>query len=565
MIPREYQEWGLDAIFQYYRSGNTGNPIVAMPTGTGKSPVIAWFIQRCLFTAPATRCIKATHSKELIGQNLDELLGIWPNAPVGVFSAGLKLKQFGYPIIYGGIGSLVKADPEIFGHVDILLIDECDLVSPKDKTMYRLFIVNLKIKNPRLTVIGFTATYYRLGQGMLTEGEDALFTDVCFDATSREAFNWFIAQGYLTRLVPKKTQLEIDVSQVHTVGGEYNQKELQQAADQDDITYAACQEMIEQGHDRKRWLVFGTGIQHVINIAAMLNSLGISTTFVHSDTKLMPEKERDENIKAHKEGRYRAIVNNGILTTGYNDKKIDLIGFLLATKSARRWVQSLGRGTRPWYAEGYDLNTQQGRLDAIKFGEKPDCLVMDFGGNTKRLGPINDPVLPKAKGKGGGGVAPIRLCDVCGCYNHASATECEFCGNPFPRRVNISDVADTEELIAEEERLVVEIFKVDRVTYAEHRKMGSPPSIKVNYYCGLRLFKEYVGIEHGGRAKDRARTWWRDRYQGEDTELPPTTLEAMKSIAKLKDPTHIRVWIKKKNDEILGYDFTGTAFNGAIM
>jgi DNA repair protein RadD len=381
--------------------------------------------------------MKLTHRKELISQNLDKLMAVWPTAPAGVYSAGLGRKDASYPIIFGGVGTVARGAPELFGRIDLLLIDECHLVSPNESTMYQKVIAGLKEINPYLKVIGFTATHYRLGHGMLTD-EGGLFTDICFDMSTVDAFNWFIDEGYLIPLHPKKVIAELDTSKVAIHGGEFKQNELQAAVDHDEITYGACQEMLAYGLDRKCWLVFASGIDHTIHVAAMLDSLGIRTTFVHSK---MSNGERDKNLADFKAGRYQAIVNNGILTTGFDHPAIDLIGMLRPTQSPSLWVQMLGRGTRPVYADGFDLSTTEGRLTAIHNGPKHNCLVMDFAGNTRRLGPINDPVLPKRRGKGGGGTAPVKLCEHCGTYNHASVRFCISCGSRSIARLSLYSVA----------------------------------------------------------------------------------------------------------------------------
>ena len=140
--------------------------------------------------------------------------------------------------------------------------------------------------------------------------------------------------------------------------------------------------------------------------------------------------------------------------------------------------QMLGRGTRPLYAPGFDLETTEGRLAAIINSPKRNCLVLDFAGNTRRLGPINDPVIPKRKGKGGG-QAPVRICENCGIYCHASLTHCPECGFEFPRSIKFGFHAGTEALIRDgQEFPQVELFRVDRVVYNEHRKEGRPPSIR---------------------------------------------------------------------------------------
>lgn len=547
---RDYQDFAVDAIFRYFEKGGTGNPIVAMPTGTGKSLVIAGFIKKAMTLYPNQRIIKLTHVKELIKQNTDKLLALWPTAPVGLYSAGLKRNELGFPITFAGIASVAK-QAKFFGHIDIVMIDECHLVSPKTSTMYQKFIGDLKKVNPLLKVIGFTATAYRLGQGRLTEG-DALFTDICVDMTTLEGFNWFLAEGYLAPLIPRATRTELEVDKVSTQNGEYNLKELQAAVDKDEITMAALKEAIHLGQDRSKWIVYAAGVAHTINVTSMLESLGIPATCVHSE---MADDVRDERIEEFRQGRHLAIVNNGILTTGVDFPDLDLIIVLRPTQSTGLWVQMLGRGTRPVYAPSFDLTTTGGRLAAIAAGPKQNCLVLDFAGNTRRLGPINDPVLPRRKGAKGPGTAPVRICENCSVYCHASLTLCPNCGFEFFRAVKFGYVAGTDALIRGNiEEPVVGVFKVDRVVYTRHSREGRPTSLRASYYCGLRKFDDWVSLEHDGYPRKKAHDWWRDR--AENPEPPETVEEAFVRLKELRTPTSIRVWVNKKYPEILYYDYT---------
>jgi len=551
---RPYQGDAIAAIYNYFMIAS-GNPIVAMPTGTGKSVVIGEFIRGIYQHYPHQRIMMLTHVKELIAQNLDKLLTVWPTAPAGVYSAGLKRKETHFPITFAGIASVAKK-AEHFGHVDLVLIDECHLVSSKDDTLYQTFLAGLRKINPRLKVIGLTATKYRLDSGLLTDGN--LFTDVCFDLTSLDEFNKLIADGYLASLIPKRTQMLYDVSDVRMSGGEYKSGELQAAVDKTELTYTAVREIVEQGHDRKSWLIFASGVEHAEHVASMLEYFGIPTCVIHSK---LSDEVRDANLAGFRSGKYRAAVNNNVLTTGYDNDQIDLLGILRPTGSPGLWVQMLGRGTRPVYAPGFDLETVEGRLAAIAAGPKPNCLVLDFAGNTRRLGPINDPVIPKGKGKGGGGCAPVKVCEVCSTYVHASATVCPHCSNEFPRHLKFNQTAYTDEII-KTSLPQVEEFKVDRVIYTEHRKRNAdpsdprPPTMQVSYYCGLRMFREWICFEHDRFPLHRAHEWWKTRSWDE----PPTTVKEAVSISStLKQPTHIRVWVKKQNDEIMSYSFDNGA------
>lgn len=568
MKPRDYQDAAVAATLNYF-THSRGNPLVCMPTGTGKSVVIAETIRRMLHRWASTRIVKATHVKELVAQNAEKLLAMWPGAPLGVVAAGLDRYEFGLPITFGSVQTLVNYIDQL-GAVHILLVDEAHMVGPKESSMYQQLITGLKQKNPLLKVVGYTATDFRIGQGKLASEEGGIFTDVCFDMCSRQAFKWLFDQGYLCRLEPKRTGSEINVEGIKTTGGDYNQHELEERAMS--ITERAIDEAIVMGEGREKWLVFASGVKHAEEVTALLNLRGISARCVHSKMK---GKQRDDNIADFKAGKYTALVNNGVLTTGFDDPGIDFIVMLRATQSASLWVQMLGRGTRPlfdtlfkhWYMPGvripviqvdgkwhYDLSTQAGRLAAIATSRKRVCLVADFGGNTKRLGPINDPVVPRKKGKGKKGVAPVRLCDHCGSYNHASATECEFCGAQFPRQPKIFTEADQRELIATDDP-VVEDFDVSNVDYKVSRKPGRPDTLEVTYWSKMRMFREHVCLEHAGTIRHKAVRWWRERT---GVEAPPTIGEAMLHIQTLKTPNRIRVWVNKRYPEIISHEFETT-------
>lgn len=518
---RYYQEESIVGTFNYFAQGGVGNPINVLPTGTGKSLCIAEFIKRALTIYPNTRVMMLTHVKELIENNFDTLLKIWPTAPAGVYSAGLRRKDSNMPITYAGIGSVAKK-AVLFGHIDLVLVDECHLVSPNKSTQYQKFFAALRLVNPAMRVIGYTATPYRLGVGKIVDG--GLFTDICYDASGVDAFNKLITEGFLAPVVPKKTGTQLDVENVRKSGGEFVQRALQEAVDKISVTRSALKELLDQGVDRKHWLIFATGIQHADHIVAMLEKMGVPALSVHSK---LTTAQRDQAIADFRSGKIRALVNNNVLTTGFDFPGIDLIAVLRPTSSASLWVQMLGRGTRP--APG-----------------KTDCLVLDFAGNTERLGPINDPIMPQKKGKGGGGVAPVRLCPECATYCHASVRVCPECGYKYPEIVRIKDVAGSGELIVKNEPKVA-TFTVTEINYTVHQpNNGKPPSMLVTYTCGFRVFKKWVCLEHSGWAGKESRKWWGEHCTSEGMQAPSSIADAVGRCGELKTPPCIRVWVNRK-------------------
>lgn len=559
---RLYQIEAVQALFNYW-AACFGNPVLALPTGTGKSLVIAEFIRLALTLYPGTKILVLAHVKELIEQNFEKLLEIAPTINAGIYSAGLGRKDFGRDVIFGGIGSVSKR-PELFAP-DIILIDECHTVSVKETTLYRKLIAALKLRKPHLKVAGLSATPYRLGQGMIIE-PGGIFTDIAYDITSMEEFNNLVREGYICPLVPKKMRTELDLSEVHTVAGDYNQRELAAAVDKESITRAALAEMLEIGHDRNSWLIFASGISHCVHVANTLCEMGISAVAVHSNTKEFPmtSEARDSAVADFKGGRVRALVNNGVFTTGFDFPGIDLIGVLRPTQSPGLWVQMLGRGTRPLWLPGYDISTTEGRLACIAAGKR-NCLVLDYAGNTRRLGPINDPKKPRPRGKGPKGDVPAKLCPECNTFNHVSARKCCECDFIFPIKTTLQTQSSDDDLIAgmtEPQHPICEWFDVVSVTYSKHKSWNGkrrirgrvPETMRVSYNCGLRSFTEHKCFEHDGHAKLAARQWWIESGGGGLT-IPQTIDEAIARRFELREPKKIKVWLNTKYPKIMFQEF----------
>lgn len=548
IIPRYYQEEALTAIYQYFLNGGKGNPLIGLPGGTGKSIIPALFIQRVMKLWPNQRFLMVTHIKELIEQNSNALLRLWPEAPLGIYSAGLASKQSAQPIIYGGIQSMIKR-PTIFGHRDMAFVDEAHLVSDDETSEYQTFFALMKLINPSLKIVGMSATLFRMGMGMITQ--NGLFTDVVYDRTSLEGFNQLLAEGYMSPLIPLRTKTELDVSDVSIQKGEFVATSLQGAVDKAEITYKIMQECARIGQNRRSWFIFASGIEHAEHIAEQLGAFGIDCAPIHSKR---PDDYNRAALKAHKNLELRAVVSYGKLTTGVDHPHVDFMPILRPLLSVPLWIQMLYRGTRPIYADGYNLETISGRLNAIAAGTKQNCLVADFARNTPRLGPINDPQIPKMK-KGEQGEMPIKICESCGTYNHTKIRFCVNCGDEFSFAVKIVSKAGTDELIkaaVTEPTPIIETLAVMTAIYSKHEgRNGKPPTIRATY-CTPTPYTEFVCLEHSGIAGKIARDWWRKRHK---TEPPKTVDEALKFIADLRCPRYIRVHTNKKYPEVLGAEF----------
>lgn len=553
-IPRCYQQEAIDATL-HYLNNYRGNPMICLPTGTGKSIVIAKICQALIQVMRSAnvghgRILNLTHVKELVQQNGKKFEKVSYEITVGYFCSGLNKRVITEPITFGSIQSVAKA-LALFDPFDIIIVDECHLISPKDETQYQLVFSHFKQLNPYLRVIGLTATPYRLGSGNLIDS--SIFDDIVYDRTGRDDFIWFIEQGYLSSIRPKRPETFLEVDGVTIRQGDYAKGQLEAAVNVHSKTVSAVKEMCQYGFDRKSWLLFGSGKNHVEAINRELINQGVTSTFVHSGIK---KKERDSRLKAYLKGEFRAMVNMGILTTGFDHPPLDLIGVLRPTQSPVLWVQMLGRGTRPW--GGGEIEIEPG-ISASWPSVKKDCLVMDFAGNTARIGPINDPVRPKKRkkgqGAGDGSQAPVRLCPECDHYSHATKPICDYCDYVFPIEEKIDEKADTLELIAIE-KPTEERYKVKNVWYRKNQVMGKLPTLRVTYVCdklptsnkmqvsGTRKFLEWICLEHfetsgkDGFARREAKEWW---YERSPLDPPKTIDEALTKTSSLPIPKFIHV------------------------
>ena len=523
---RPYQQAAITAVYGYFQN-STGNPLVVIPTAGGKSLVMAAFIEGVLKAWPDQRILIVTHVRELIAQNHAEMIGLWPEAPAGIYSAGLGKREAQARILFAGIQSIHRRTQEI-GHTDLVLIDEAHLIPGNSSTMYRRFLDGLAQINPALKVIGLTATPFRLDSGMLHEGKSALFTDIAYEAPVRD----LIDAGYLSPLVSKQPATRLDVSKVGTRAGDFIQRDLAAAVDQEAITRAAVTEIIEHGRERKSWLAFCSGVEHARHVAEEFGRQGVTCRTIFGDT---PKEERDAIIAAFKRGEIRALASMGVLTTGFNAPGVDLIALLRPTKSAGLYVQMVGRGTR------------------LAFG-KETCLVLDFAGNVRRHGPI-DLVRPRRPGEAGGGEAPTKVCPLCESIIALSATECPDCGYEFPARaVKIAPTAATLPVLSPKGP---QWLQVSGVSYSRHDKLGGLPSLKVTYSCGFRSYSEWVCIEHQGYARQKAAEWWRKRAPG--CPVPLRVDEAIAQTARLARPSDISVRPSGRYFEISDHRFASCA------
>jgi DNA repair protein RadD len=516
---RPYQRQALDALDAYWAAGG-GNALISMATATGKSVVIAQLVRDVLERFPNLRILVVTHVQELIEQNLNHLIKLWPDAPVGINSAALGRRDCEHRIIFGSIQSMFR-NPRALGSCDLVLIDECHLVPHAGNGMYRTLLAALRDSVPDLRVAGFSATCFRLDSGRLDEGEGKIFDDIVFEYDIAQG----IRDGYLSPLTSKATRTRIDVSGVGRRGGDFIESELQDAVDTETIVNGACDEIVKLGADRRSWLIFCTGIRHAEHVRDALRARGVNAEAVFGETAT---EERERIVRAFKAGTITALANVGVLTTGFNAPATDMLVMLRPTLSAGLYVQMVGRGSRK--TEG-----------------KTDTLIADFAQNVHRHGPVDRVSINNIKTKNDAAVKPdtvrARVCPQCQEINPLDAAACSCCGFEWPKpapKPKHATIADAVPVLSTGQSWM----PVTNTMFFHHIKRSdpsAPPTLRVSYLAGLvTSYDEYICFEHLGYARTRAEKWW--FALGGMAPVPATVMEAIQRSGELGRVVEIAVY-----------------------
>lgn len=369
---RDYQQKAVSAI--KWAENMEGNDLIVLPTGAGKSLVIAEIANQ-----KDTPVLIFQPSKEILEQNMGKLSEIVGEAVVGVYSASLARKEV-KKYTFATIGS-VKSHPEQFAHFKLVIIDECHLVNPK--SLDSMFVRFLRaIGNPK--VVGLTATPYRLCQQYIRNEFGGVYTITTMKLINRikERF-WtrlllninvgdLVNQGHLCPLNYRSIKL---ISQEFiALNKTKSDFDMDKYGDQILSKEGQIIEIIKKLKEvKKSTLVFCPSAEESRRWSLKVEG----SEYISAQTK---KKDRKRIIEDFKGGKTKVVFNVGVLTTGFDHPSLDCIVLLRPTRSVSLYYQMLGRGLRK--AEG-----------------KVSCLVVDMTDTVNKIGRVETIKLDKKEGK----------------------------------------------------------------------------------------------------------------------------------------------------------------------
>lgn len=511
---RPYQQTAIDETLAFLQN-KEGNPCIVAPTASGKSLMLAELC-KSLAKNNDKKILILSDTKEILEQNYQKLCTLWPFAPIAIYSASLGQKRLNR-ITVGQIQSIAKKAKDL-PQFDYIIIDEVHMLPRSGEGQYRTLLKH----QPNTRVIGLTATPYRLDSGLIV-GDENILTDISYNISIPE----LIKDGFLCPVKGKGGKEQADLTGVRKVAGEFVLKEAAERLDNDRITLAALQEVLQLGKERKAWLIFCSGVEHAEKTKNGLRALGVSAEIITGNTLPMA---RTRIINDFKDGKIKALVNANVLIKGFDAPNVDLLVLLRATASKACYIQMAGRAMRI-------------------HPDKQDALILDYGGNLERHGAIdqiNAVEKKEKKSKAEDTLAPAKLCPECRYICHASARECLECGYEFPEpKPNIQSSASVGEFLTTFAKPLEYTVLTSDYSIANSKKSGHDMLIAKHKVDANRWITEFICFDHPADnfARRKATQWWKERAI--ESPLPKTVAEAFEHIHFLYKVKSL--FVKKEN------------------
>mgnify|MGYP000990070979 CR=1 FL=1 len=490
ITPYDYQEDIIGQVRKYISEG-IKHIMVQLPTGGGKTVIFSYIAQKA--GEKGNNVLIITDREELLSQAGKTIRQFKMNP--AYIKAGAKYIDRRKHIFIAMSQTLRNRlnvsewRDFIINEVSLIIIDEAHI--QEFNHIFEDGILDGK------KVLAFTATPSRGGK-MRQLGLD--YERLIRGASVRE----LIAKGNLLNCDLHEAEApDMDGVKINSFG-DYSEQSMFEKYDKPK-TYRGLISNYKSKCAGKKMIVFCVNIEHAIKTTIELNQAGISAKFVCSEmavpkppkadcsqaeTEKYNEKmrryefwrksyepysgPRDEVIAAYHRRDFDAIVNVDMLTKGFDDRPTEVVAVCRSTLSLTLWLQMIGRGSRTSEETG-----------------KTHFIVLDFGGNKKRLGGYDDERNWSLwhEEKKSGGIAPLKECGITstgkaiisgnevekGCKRLilASYQLCPFCGFKYPDKKEAAEVELVLSRIKDENGVSIKSKSFKDMTFEELTKYRS--------------------------------------------------------------------------------------------
>ncbi len=336
---RPYQTESVNALLKAIHSKT--NTILQLPTGTGKTTVIAELIKQWKSTIPNSRALIIVHRIELVDQMIDRFIQFGIIA--GKIQSGEKV-NLEFQIQLGLIQSL-RNDGRKPATVSLIIIDEAHHITANT---YQNLIQYYDENKP--VILGITATPSRLDGAPLGKTFNQLL--------QYGQINDFVSNGYLAPMkhyatgAPSLKQINVKNT------GDYDEKELEIEMSKD-LVMADLIKGYEQHAKGKKTIVFAVNTNHASLIADRYKKKGYSAVSI--DYKTDP-KTRNELVEKFKSGEIQILCNVNLFTEGFDCPDVEVVQLARPTKSLNLYLQMVGRGMRIFPGKEFGIILDNAKL-----------------------------------------------------------------------------------------------------------------------------------------------------------------------------------------------------------
>lgn len=332
-VLREYQVHAADAVDAAHARGVEG-PAVVLPTGSGKTSVIAELARREV--TAGRRVLLMAHRNELIEQMAGAVRAVNPWGPAPAMIGGPHRGDPTAPIVSATVQSLQREAALLrLGMRDLIIVDEAHHAVA---TTYRKVLDHFAASGARRA--GFTATMTRMDPAKGEPPLRAVWGEVVFERD----ITWAIQNGFL--LPPHGVTPEVpdlDVSSLHKGSGDITEDEAAEAMLRETTFNASVRAVLDYTGTLST-IVFGASKEHCKQLAEALVALGVSAEVVVGNTST---RDRAGIYKRFRRGQTRVLVTVDVLTEGADFPRCEVVVLARPTRSQSRLVQCVGRGLRP--------------------------------------------------------------------------------------------------------------------------------------------------------------------------------------------------------------------------
>ena len=494
---RNYQTQVVSAIDDAWATQKVKNIIAQLPTGAGKTRIMAHLAKRHVDIGGFGVAI--AHRGVLVGQLSMALaeLGvphdIIAQKKVVETIVGEHMEEVGRSYYVPGARFKVCSVDTLPGRADLLTswIAQCTLGFTDEA--HHVLADNkwgrecMRFTNPEMRWVLPTATPERAdGKGL---GRDSGgIADIIVNGPTMA---WLIAQGYLTDFALKAPiPSDLDLSAVDIgANGEYNLKQLRAAVHKSKKILGNVVDTYKRFTPGMLGIAFAVDIEHAIALTKEFNDKGVPAELITGDKD--DEDSRRKKLKRYRKRETLVLVNVDLFGEGFDLPAIEVVMMARPTASYALFAQQFGRGLRlgvgKEYLAHWEDYTAEQRLAIIAASPKPVAHIHDHVGNVLHFkGP---PTVPREfslggrTGRGPSDAIPLRVCLNPNCLQPFERfyTHCPFCGFnvPPPPITTLPAQVDGDILLYTAEMLQ-RLFGVSTVTDALAMRQSAYPLIPPN-------------------------------------------------------------------------------------